>query len=112
MLRAAILENIKTRPDVFGSRQFYPLPGSSKPLPTLPSIVGNTQYDRFMPIDRTPVIRRPDIDTRAIVRRAVVQPLMTPGIQFLQEKLARVRDIKTEPVMPLSEPNNFNPSRQ
>jgi len=35
---------MRTRPDVFGSRQVAPLPPQTVPLYTLPPIVGNTQY--------------------------------------------------------------------
>jgi hypothetical protein len=44
MLQGALLQNMRTRPDVFGSRQVAPLPPQTVPLYTLPPIVGNTQY--------------------------------------------------------------------
>lgn len=44
MLQGALLQNMRTRPDVMGSRFFAPLPSQKVPLYTLPSIVGNTQY--------------------------------------------------------------------
>ena len=44
MLQGALLQNMRTRPDVFGSRQFSPLPPQRVPLYTLPPIVGNTLY--------------------------------------------------------------------
>lgn len=44
MLQGALLQNMRTRPDVFGSRQFAPLPSQKVPLYTLPPVVGNTLY--------------------------------------------------------------------
>ena len=44
MLQGALLQNMCTRPDVFGSRQVAPLPPQTVPLYTLPPIVGNTTY--------------------------------------------------------------------
>lgn len=44
MLQGALLQNMRTRPDVMGSRQFAPLPSQKVPLYTLPPVVGNTLY--------------------------------------------------------------------
>jgi hypothetical protein len=44
MLQGALLQNMRTRPDVFGSRQVAPLPPQTVPLYTLPPVVGNTTY--------------------------------------------------------------------
>lgn len=44
MLQSGLIQNIQTRPDVFGARQFAPLPSQKVPLYTLPPIVGNTMY--------------------------------------------------------------------
>jgi len=44
MLQGALIQNMRTRQDVFGSRQFAPLPPQRVPLYTLPPIVGNTLY--------------------------------------------------------------------
>ena len=44
MLQGALIQNMRTRQDVFGSRQFAPLPPQRVPLYTLPPIVGNTTY--------------------------------------------------------------------
>ena len=44
MLQSGLIQNYQTRPDVFGARQFAPLPSQKVPLYTLPPIVGNTMY--------------------------------------------------------------------
>jgi hypothetical protein len=44
MLQSALIQNVQTRPDVFGTRQFAPLPSQKVPLYTLPPIVGDTMY--------------------------------------------------------------------
>ena len=95
MLKASLLENIKTRPDVFGSRFNYPLPGSRLPLPTLPPIVGNTLYTT---IGNNPYCK------------AVGCSSKNPGQTFLQSVLEKKR-LMNAGVSPLKEPNQNNPQR-
>jgi len=85
MLKAALIENMGTRRDMFGSRQFLPLTPSVKPLITHPPIVGDYLYH---------------------LRKAGE----TPGTKFLRSRISR--DFADTAVQPLSEPNLFNPSRQ
>jgi len=85
MLKAALIENMGQRKDMFGARQFVPLTPSVKPLITNPAIVGDYLYH---------------------LRKAGE----TPGTQFLRAKIPR--DFVDTAVQPLSEPNLFNPSRQ
>jgi hypothetical protein len=83
--RAAIMNNTKTRPDVFGSRLFYPLPGSSKPLPTHPAIVGDSLYRQQHPEN--------------------------PGTKFFRGALMAKRSMMQMPVSKLEEPNGNSPHR-
>jgi hypothetical protein len=85
MLQSALIQNVQTRPDVFGARQFAPLPSQKVPLYTLPPIVGDTMYtpgqgesigtqffrDKMSPVrtfgsaslqGRTPIVGRMDMD--------------------------------------------------
>lgn len=97
MLKATLLENIKTRPDVFGTRLHVPLPGSRKPLPTLPSIVGNHIYTTMAD---NPYCKAVGCGTRG----------QSPGQTFLQQVLEKKRLMSSQ-VAPLSEPNQNNPQR-
>lgn len=105
MIKAALLHNIQTRPDVLaGTRKFFPLPGERKPLPTFPGIVGNTQYHpaRCMAIGCEKKEKEGDF------RRGLF-PVANPAAQFFQQKLGMVR--MKEPMMPtagVSEPNMNN----
>jgi len=79
MLQGALLQNMRTRPDVFGSRQFATLPSQKVPLYTLPPIVGNTMYS----------------------------PMQTEslGTQFLRRKLGGGHLMGAGPIRGLFEPN-------
>jgi hypothetical protein len=85
MLQGALLQNMKTRPDVMGSRFFAPLPSQRVPLYTLPSIVGNTTYS----------------------------PMRgeTLGTQFLRRKMAGGHLLSAGPITALSEPNGNSSER-
>ena len=83
--RAAIMNNTQTRPDVFGSRLFYPLAGSSKPLPTHPAIVGDSLYREQHPEN--------------------------PGTQFFRGALMARRAMMQTPVLKVMEPNVNSPHR-
>jgi len=85
MLQGALLQNMKTRPDVMGSRFFAPLPSQKVPLYTLPSIVGNTQYS----------------------------PMRgeTLGTQFLREKMGGRHLLGAGPIKGLFEPNGNSSQR-
>jgi len=85
MLQGALLQNMKTRPDVMGSRFFAPLPSQKVPLYTLPSIVGNTQY--------SPVRGE------------------TLGTQFLRQKMAGSHLLSAGPIKGLFEPNGNSSAR-
>jgi len=85
MLQGALLQNMRTRPDVMGSRQFAPLPSQKVPLYTLPPIVGNTQYS----------------------------PMRgeTLGTQFLRRKLGVRHQMGAGPVRGLFEPDGDSAER-
>ena len=87
MLKASLLGNMPTRQTVNGTRQFLPLTANVKPLPTLPSIVGDAMY-------------RPERKTESA------------GSKFFRIKAAEVRNILDTPAVRLAEPTLFNPSRQ
>jgi hypothetical protein len=87
MLKAALLENMRTRQDVFGSRQFAPLTGIRVPLPTNPPIVGDTRYKLKTSVER-------------------------PGTRMYRSLLQGTRDFSDTPALELSEPNMFNISRK
>lgn len=133
MLKSALLQNYQTRPDVFGSRFHMPLTGEVKPLPTLPSIVGDTRYlpetyprtdphkrlpERFLEKFKMPGGREP---ARCMAmspqcmgedkwrRHMGLPPVMNPGAQFLIGKLGGGRDILGQ-IKPLTEPSVNNPS--
>jgi len=85
MLQGALLQNMRTRPDVMGSRQFAPLPAQTVPLYTLPPIVGNTLYS----------------------------PMQTEslGTQFLRRKLGARHQMAAGKVQGLFEPNGNSSQR-
>ncbi len=85
MLQGALLQNMKTRPDVMGSRFHAPLPSQKVPLYTLPSIVGNTTYSRMRG--------------------------ETLGTQFLRQKMAGGHLLSAGPITGLSEPNGNSSER-
>ena len=106
MIKAALLHNIQTRPDVFGNRRFYPLPGERKPLYTLPGIVGNPQYEPA----RCKAIGCEKTKKEGDFKRGIF-PVANPASQFFAQHLSKLR---MKPVqMPndgVSEPseNNIN----
>lgn len=119
MLKAHLLENIQTRDNVFGSRHFSPLQPSIKPLPTNPPIVGNTWYKPAGygnrpgpgPIDR--LARTPaQLDAWYRQRYGVSYTGETPGVSFIRSQLGGVRDLNKSTATEVSEPNQFNPSKQ
>ena len=117
MLKAALLENMPTRQTVNGTRQFVPLTPNVKPLPTLPPIVGNTWYRPSGnrpgpgPIDK--MMRTPEqLDAWYRQRYGVAYTGETPGTKFYRTQVGSVRDLISTPVSTVSEPNQFNPSRQ
>lgn len=79
------MNNTETRPNVFGSRLFYPLAGVSKPLPTHPPIVGNSIYD--------------------------VNQGETPGTRFFRGALMNKRKMVMQPLKGIFEPNQNSPLR-
>jgi len=85
MLQGAILQNMRTRPDVMGSRFFAPLPSQKVPLYTLPPIVGNTQYSSGQG--------------------------ETLGTQFLRQKLGGGHLLSAGPVRGIREPNGNSSQR-
>jgi hypothetical protein len=85
MLQGALLQNMRTRPDVMGSRFFAPLPSQKVPLYTLPPIVGNTLYS--------------PMHTESL------------GTQFLRRKLGARHQMGAGMVMGLSEPNGNSAER-
>jgi hypothetical protein len=112
MLKAALLQNIQTRPDVFGSRHHAPLPGVRMPLPTLPAIVGSHNYMPG-PIDR--MMRTPEqLDDwyRKRYGSAYIPPgKENPATQFYRRHLAATRRMIDSPVSGVSEPTLNNPQR-
>ena len=89
---------MKTRPDIFGTRQFLPLTPSVKPLPTLPPIVGSTMY--------SPAIKFPG---RKLIGRMEYSG-ETPGSQFLRTQTGR--SFMSSPSGEISEPSLNNPQRR
>jgi hypothetical protein len=85
MLQGALLQNMRTRPDVMGSRFFAPLPSQKVPLYTLPPIVGNTMYS--------------PMHSESL------------GTQFLRRKLGVHHQMGAGMVMGLSEPNGNSAER-
>jgi hypothetical protein len=85
MLQGALLQNMRTRPDVMGTRFFAPLPSQKVPLYTLPPIVGSTQYSSMRG--------------------------ETLGTQFLRRKLGGGHLMGAGSVMGLSEPNGNSSQR-
>jgi hypothetical protein len=85
ILKAGLMNNIQKRPDVFGSRLTYPLPGERKPLPTHPAIVGETTYR----------------DTRP----------ENPATKFFRGALLQKRSMSMSPVSKIREPNGNSPMR-
>jgi len=106
MIQSALIQNVQTRPDVFGARQFAPLPSQKVPLYTLPPIVGDTMYtpgqgesigtqffrDKMSPVrnfgnplqGRTPTIGRVDMDKYQ--DRSAVMPMQGMGGQSTFER--------------------------
>jgi len=85
MLQGALIQNMRTRKDVFGSRQVVPLPSQKVPLYTLPPIVGDTMYS----------------------------PMQTEslGTQFLRKKLGAGHLMGAGAVRGLFEPNGNSSQR-
>jgi hypothetical protein len=106
MLKAALLGNVQTRPNVFGTRYVLPLPGTRVPLPTLPGIVGNTLYH---PLN----CMGPNCEKHKNEGNPArgLMPLMNPGTQFLQQRLSMGRmKAVSMPGNGISEPNMNNVS--
>lgn len=106
MIKAALLQNIQTRPDVFGTRFVTPLPPSRKPLPTLPAIVGDGVYETGSDPRLTEFIRK-------TYGNAYIAPGMeSPGAQFFRHSFMRRRNMVDTPSKGLSEPSLNNPQRR
>ena len=105
MIKAALLQNIKTRPDVFGSRFVTPLPPSKTPLPTLPAIVGDGAY-------HTGSDPKLDAWFRKTYGASYIPPgTESPGTQFFRESMRMRRNMMDMPLKGLSEPSPNNPQR-
>ena len=116
MIKAALLQNIQTRPDVFGTRHFAPLPGVRMPLPTLPPIVGGRGYGVKPlpgPIDkmaRTP--EQLDAWYRQRYGASYIAPgTESPASQYYRTKLGQVRNMIAQPLSGVSEPSLNNPQK-
>ena len=77
MLQGSLIQNMRTRPDVFGSRQVAPLPPQTVPLYTLPPIVGNTTYSPM---------RGESLGTQFL--RQKLEKLLPVSVQFLSKDWA------------------------
>jgi hypothetical protein len=80
MLQGALLQNMRTRPDVFGSRQVAPLPSQKVPLYTLPSIVGNTQYSPMHSESLGTQFLRSKLGARHQMAGGLVRGLFEPNV--------------------------------
>jgi hypothetical protein len=131
MLQSALIQNVQTRPDVFGARQFAPLPSQKVPLYTLPPIVGDTMYtpgqgesigtqffrDKMSPVrtfgdplnGRPPTIGRMDMDKYQ--NRPAVMPRggQSTFEQAFAEKYGGQINMKRPSVMPNKAMPNMMP---
>jgi len=79
MLQGSLIQNMRTRPDVFGSRQVAPLPPQTVPLYTLPPIVGNTLYSPMHSESLGTQFLRKKLGVRHMMGAGAVRGLFEPN---------------------------------